>query len=129
VVYSKILRIFMEAGCGDFEKQEIEILTRKREIKIKAKPIHLPCFCIVHAYVVIHFCDSMWKRTCAVFFYRLLIMYCRGRSSYQEVVRIPLTSLILPHFWVGPKPRPGFPTSYVMVLLSSVSSVDMGGDC
>ena len=26
-----------------------------------------------------------WKRTCAGFFYRLLIMYCRGRSSYQAV--------------------------------------------
>ena len=41
--------------------------------------------------------------------------------NFQFLDGISLTSLIQPHFFVCPKPIPGFPTSYVMVFLYSVS--------
>ena len=37
----------MEAGCGDFEKQEIEILTRKREIKITTSRAVISLFRVI----------------------------------------------------------------------------------
>ena len=59
-----------------------------------------------------------------------LYMYCRLRSKYQRVrVGIPLTGCISPHFRACSKPGPGFPTSHVVFVLFSVSSVKMRGDC
>jgi hypothetical protein len=37
-------------------------------------------------------------------------------TVYKEgSIEIPLTGLTLPRFYAGPKPGPGFPTSYVVV--------------
>jgi hypothetical protein len=73
-----------------------------------------------HAYVVIHFCESMWSfweeaNMCRIF-YRLFIYVLRLRPwsviathvyRYQEVmVGIPLTDLAMqPQFWVYLKPE------------------------
>jgi len=50
--------------------------------------IHWTCYGIVHVYVVINFCDSMWcfewKRICAGFFIVCLYPYCHWRLNYQE---------------------------------------------
>ena len=54
-----------------------------------------------------------------------LYMYRCWRSSYEEVrVGIPLTL----HVCVCPKPNPALLTSYVMVFLYSMNSVEMRGD-
>jgi len=51
-----MLRIFMEAGCGNFEKQEIEIfarkseiLTRKREIQIATSRAVISLFRVIYS--------------------------------------------------------------------------------
>ena len=63
------------------------------------KSIHLHCYCTVHIYVVIHFCDSMWsfwvETNICSFLIICLYMYCRLRSSYQKMrSKIPLACLI-----------------------------------
>jgi len=41
------------------------------------KNIHCPCYCTVHLYVVIHYCDSMWsflvEANLYIFFYRIAV--------------------------------------------------------
>ena len=45
-------------------------------------------------------------------------LYCQWKSSYQEEkVGIPLIHLTPPHFCACSKSGPGFPMSYVMVIL------------
>ena len=71
--------------------------------------------------------DSMWtfwvKTNFCRFFIVCLYMYCCWRSSYQKArAKVPLTDLIPPHFCACPsQARTGFPTSYVIVFLCSVS--------
>ena len=44
-------------------------------------------------------------------------MYYHRRSSYKRAgLGFPLTDLTLPQLCACPKPRPGFPTSYVVGL-------------
>ena len=77
--------------------------------------IHWTCYCTVHVYVGIHFCDSMrWNRISAGFFIVWLYLYCC--SSYQErITGIPLTGLTPPQYCICPNQGPAFPTSYVVV--------------
>jgi hypothetical protein len=50
--------------------------------------IHWPCYCTVHVYVVIQYCDNMWSFwveaiLCGIFIV-CLYMYCLWRSNYQN---------------------------------------------
>ena len=48
----------------------------------------------------------------------LSVMYCHLRSNYlHQEGGIPIIGLTMPHFFVCPKPVPGFPASYDMVFL------------
>ena len=49
-----------------------------------------------------------------------LYLYCCLRSNYQKRLVISFTCLIPPPLCVCPKPGPGFPTPYVVVILCSV---------
>ena len=50
--------------------------------------INCPWYCIVHVYVVIHFCYSVWsfawKKICAGFLIVCWYLYCRWKPNYQE---------------------------------------------
>ena len=88
------------------------------------------CLLVLCKAILFVICDSMWSfcvdaNMCSFYMVWLyMYMYCRWRSSYQEGwVGISLTGLTPPHICSCSKPRPGHPTSYVVVLLCSVSSV------
>ena len=75
--------------------------------------IYWHCYCTVHVYRVINFCNNMW------YFYRLFlyvlpleIRLSRG-EGWDPINRI----------CVGPKPGPGF-TTYVVVILRWVTYGD-----
>ena len=62
--------------------------------------IHLPCYCRVHIYVVIHFDGNLF-----IIVLSFICMYCRWRISYQKRrVGIPWTGFTLPHCCACPNP-------------------------
>ena len=82
--------------------------------------IHWPCYCTVHVYLVIHFCDSMWSFWVAANLWRFFLLFVYicivigDPIIKRESDWIPLISPALPHFCICPKPLPGFPRSYIM---------------
>jgi hypothetical protein len=95
--------------------------------------VYWPCYCTIHVYVVIHFCDSMWSfcvqtNLCRFVIVRLYI-YCHWRFQLsREECWEPVNRFIPATFSVCLKPGPGFQTKYAMDFLCLVSSVKMGGD-
>ena len=67
--------------------------------------IHWPYYCIVHVYIVIHFCDSMFfwvdVNLCTFFLIVWLYLYCYWRHTCLT----PTPSL--PHICARPEPGPG----------------------
>jgi len=94
-----------------------------------------PCYCTVHACVVIPFWGSMWsfqvEANLCRFVVICLFLYCLIKiSNYQKGrVWIPLTGLKLPHFCVCPKPGPGFQRSNVMVFFFYFQCLVVRGNC
>jgi len=96
--------------------------------------IHWPSYCTVHAYVVFHFCDSMWslwvEANLCRFFYRLFIyvwslaiQLSRG-ERWDPINRFnpaPFLCLSQAKTWIS--------NVICQSLLCSVSSVKMRDDC
>jgi hypothetical protein len=61
-----------------------------------------------------------------MFYFYIYVLPLEFQLS-REGVEMPFTGLTLPHFRACPQPGPGLPSSHVMVLLCSVSSVKMSG--
>ena len=96
--------------------------------------IRLECF-IVSLYhfsfiFVIKYVLFEWKRICAGF---LSFVYIYILSWENQLSKggggIPLAGLTSPYICGSTKPAPGFPTSYVVVFLCLVGSVNTRDDC
>ena len=98
-------------GFLNIKKNQVHPCPRlQRKIIIKCSKIqsiyhtsiHWPCYCLVHIFVVIQFCDSICSFCVEVnlcmFFLSFVYIHWRWRYSYQEWgIIILLTSLTPPH--------------------------------
>lgn len=82
----------MEAGCGDFEKQEIKILTRKPEIKITTSRAVISLFRVIYSIfrysyfrinsATLRFSDLVCAH-CDFMFYHQIIQKHRTNNKYM----------------------------------------------
>jgi hypothetical protein len=87
--------------------------------------IHLPCYCRVHIYVVIHFDGNLFITVLS-----FICMYCRWRISYQKRrVGIPLNGLTLPHLSACPNPGTWFSIVICRGLLVFSEFISDESDC
>jgi hypothetical protein len=89
----------------------------------KIKSIHWPCYCTVHVYVVIHFCDSMWSFWVEANLCRFFLLFAYITIAVGEIQLSrgegcdPINRFYPARLLCLSMPVPGFPTSHFMVFI------------